>query len=127
MSTYIENYGFTKTLINDNNRKINNETEWMGNYDGNLANLNIKTNTNGNKESVSLQLDNNDLMELLSLQPVEKPLEQRLKDDFLITPSQSNYKPIMLEGALIKKKKTRRRRNRRQRNTHKNYRSHRVK
>ena len=128
MSTYIENYGFTKTFISDNNKNINNETEWIGNYDGNLANLNINMNTNGNKESISLQLDNNDLMELLSVQPVEKPLDQRLRDDFLIAQSlDKKYNPITLEGAF-KKKKTRHRKrrssNRRQKNkiyTHKYY------
>lgn len=106
MNTYIENYGFTKTVIKDNKHKIKNEVKWMGDYDGNIANIQFDINDNGSKEFVSMQLDNNDLMKLLGVQPIEISLENRLSQDFLGKP----YSPITLEGALIKRKKTRKHR-----------------
>jgi hypothetical protein len=100
MSTYIQNYGITKTIIKDNENKLNNEIQWMGDYDGKIANIQFDIDNNGSKEFVSMQLDNNDLMKLLGVQPIQIPLEQRLSQDFL----GESYKPIILEGALIKKK-----------------------
>lgn len=106
MSSYVQNYGFTKTFIQDNNRNINNEIQWTGNYDGNIANINLDINNNGNKEFVSMQLTNKDLNELLGVQPINTPLEKRLINDFSMN---KLYKPITLEGALIKRKTRRHR------------------
>jgi hypothetical protein len=100
MSTYIQNYGFTKTYIKDNNKKLKNEIKWIGDYDGNKANIDLDINDNGNRELVSMHLDNNDLMNILGIQPVQIPLEQRLTNDFFVEP----YRPITLEGALTKRK-----------------------
>jgi hypothetical protein len=47
-----------------------------------------------------MELDNNDLMNILGIQPVQIPLEQRLTNDFFVEP----YRPITLEGALTKRK-----------------------
>jgi len=106
MSTnYIENYGFTKTIIKNNNKKINNEINWIGDYDGKTANIQVDINDNGNKELVTLQLDNNDIIEILGLQPVDISLEKRLYNDFLSHKSANIMNPIVLEGALINKHK----------------------
>ena len=110
MSSYIQNYGFTKTLFHDNRRNVlQNEIKWQGNYDGKIANIDVNVDNNGNTEFVSMQLDNHDLRQLLGIQPVEIPLEKRLINDFL------SYKqpiPITLEGALIKRKSRRHRKKR---------------
>ena len=100
MSTYIQNYGITKTYIKDKNRKIKNEIKWVGDYDGNKANINLDINDNGNREFVSMQLDKEQLINILGIQPVEMSLEKRLTNDFLKDP----YNPITLEGALTKRK-----------------------
>jgi len=100
MSTYIQNYGITKTYIKDKNRKIKNEIKWVGDYDGNKANINLDINDNGNREFVSMQLDKDQLINILGIQPVEISLEKRLTNDFL----KDSYKPITLEGALTKRK-----------------------
>ena len=100
MSTYIQNYGITKTYIKDKNRKIKNEIKWVGDYDGNKANINLDINDNGNREFVSMQLDKEQLINILGIQPVEMSLEKRLTNDFL----KDSYKPITLEGALTKRK-----------------------
>ena len=119
MSTYIQNYGFTKTFIKKNDRKIKNEIKWIGDYDGTIANIQVDINDNGNKEFMNMKLDNNDLKYLLGVQPVEMPLEQRLYNDFLYNNPKvyepkvyepKVYKPIILEGAL-QKRKTRKHRN----------------
>lgn len=104
MSSYIQNYGFTKTLIQDNKHKINNEVKWKGDYDGKIANIDIDINDNGNREFISMNLTNNELRELLGIQPVEIPLEKRLKNDFI------SNNPIILDSVLINKKTRRHRR-----------------
>jgi hypothetical protein len=113
---YIENYGFTKTLIQDNSGKIQNEIEWKGNYDGSVANINVNINDNGNEKIVNMQLNNEELMKLLGIQPVKIPLEKRLMNDFL-------SKPITLEGALTKRKSRRhtKKQNKRRRKSRKLY------
>ena len=71
MSIYIKNYGFTKTSIQKNNKKSNNEIKWTADYDGKMANLDVAINDGDHhKEELSMQLDNNDLMHLLGYQPV---------------------------------------------------------
>ena len=97
MSTHIQNYGFTKTYIKDNTNNLQNEVKWIGDYDGDKANIQLNINDNGNQQLVSMQLDNNDIMNLLGVQPVKMSLENRLTNDFINT-------PITLEGALIKGK-----------------------
>ena len=90
MST-IENYGFTKTLIRNNGQDIENEIKWIGDYDGNVANINVNINENGNNELVTFKLSNNDIMNILGIQPFKVPLEKRLMNDYV-------YDPIILEG-----------------------------
>ena len=106
MSSYIQNYGFTKTLIQDNQHNLQNEIQWQGDYDGKIANIDVDINNNGNREFVSMQLNNNELRQIFGIQPIEVPIEKRLINDFL------SHKPITLEGALIKKKSRRHRKKR---------------
>jgi hypothetical protein len=103
MSSYIQNYGFTKTLIQDNQDNLHNEIQWQSDYDGRIANIDVDINNNGNREFVSMQLNNNELRQIFGIQPVEVTLEKRLMNDFL------SHKPITLEGALIKRKSRRHR------------------
>ena len=71
MPTHIQNYGFTKTYIKDNNNNLQNEVKWIGDYDGDKANIQLDINDNGDKKLVSIQLDNNDIMNILGVQPVK--------------------------------------------------------
>ncbi len=98
MPSYIQNYGYTKTFINNNNLNMNNEMQWEGDYDGNIANINLKINDNGNTDYVSMKLTNEDIKAMLGIQPVKTSLEKRLIKDFLYK------KPITLEGALYGRK-----------------------
>ena len=44
MTTHIQNYGFTKTYIKDNKKRFNNEVKWIGDYDGDKANIQLDIN-----------------------------------------------------------------------------------
>jgi len=99
MSIYIKNYGFTKTSIQKNNKKSNNEIKWTADYDGKMANLDVAINDGDHhKEELSMQLDNNDLMHLLGYQPVNMSLEDRLTNDFMMKDDD------LLEGESINKR-----------------------
>ena len=131
MPSYVQNYGFTKTLFKDNNNnEFNNTVKWKGDYDGKLANIDVDINDNGNREFVNMKLNNDDIRNMFGVQPVEGSLEKRLANDFL---NKSKYKPITLEGALTKRRshkhkhkhrkngKSRSKRRRRHRKTRKLY------
>jgi hypothetical protein len=130
--SYVQNYGFAKTLIHNNKHNINNEIEWEGNYDGNIANVNLDINNNGDQKFITMRLNNEDLNNILGIQPIEVSLEQRLINDFLSSRNEYNgfnncnkinsykYKPIALEGALIKKKSHKKRR-RKRKGTHRKH------
>ena len=109
MSSYIQNYGFTKTLIKDNNRTLQNKMiKWNGDYDGNIANINIGINNNNKEKFVNLQLTNDELMDIFKIQPVEIPLEKRLSNKFL-------HKQIIgefMKNKSIKKKHRKKRKTR---------------
>jgi len=108
MTTYIQNYGFTKTLINNNNNNVlNNEIKWEGIYDGSKADIYVDINDNGKKEIIKMKLNNDDIKQLLGISSVEIPLEERLTNDFLAPYNSLKTKripnSIVLEGALTNK------------------------
>jgi hypothetical protein len=89
LNTYIKNRGTTKTIIHDNSNshKYNtlnavNELKWDADYDGDVANISITSDTNGNKKHFNITLDNNDLEHILNIPSVDTPIHQRLKNDF---------------------------------------------
>ncbi len=98
MLTNIQNMGFISTKINDHNENI----RWIGEYDGKNANIDLLQNINGLKDHYHIQLDNNDIGNILGIQPVLKPLEKRLIEDFNV--------PVALEG-MFKRRKSRINRN----------------
>ena len=79
----MQNFGFAKTIINKNNKKTKNEIMWNGDYNGHIANIEVNMNDNGNREIVKMKLDNNDILNMLGVQPINIPLEERLQNDFL--------------------------------------------
>ena len=84
MTAYIKNKGIAQTFFQDNHHnKSKNEIKWNADYDGNNANIKVDLNDNGKKNKYRMQLNNQDLANLLSIPMVNKPLDSRLKDDFL--------------------------------------------
>jgi hypothetical protein len=82
LNTYIKNRGTTKTLIHDNNQNHINQINWDVDYDGDIANISIDSESNGKSNHFDIKLDNNDLANLLNVQSVNMPLDKRLKMDF---------------------------------------------
>lgn len=80
----IQNQGFTKTVLYDNSKERMSEIKWDANYDGNNAHVLLNINKDGKKQKIDMNLDNDDLAKMLNISTVNKPLEQRLEDDFNI-------------------------------------------
>jgi DNA replication protein DnaD len=55
----------------------------VGDYDGEEANIKLKINDNGDTNDMTIKMDNDDIRNLLGIQPVNIPLERRLTQDFL--------------------------------------------
>jgi len=82
VNTYIKNQGITKTIIHDNNHNHINQIKWDADYDGDIANLSVDTNTDGKRKHFDFSLDNQDLANILNIQSVNMPIDKRLKMDF---------------------------------------------
>jgi hypothetical protein len=82
LNTYIKNRGLTQTLLHKNNRNHFNETNWDADYDGNIANISVTSNTDGNKNTYNVTLDNEDLANILNVPSVSMPIDKRLQMDF---------------------------------------------
>lgn len=100
VKTYIKNSGITETILLDNNKKHFTKLNWDANYDGNEANININTNTDGIIDSYDIKLDNNDLIKILNIPSINTQLDKRLEMDFedIITPK--GREMIELPGSL---------------------------
>lgn len=105
MPGYIENYGFSETYVNNNNKITNNSIEWKGNYDGHDGYLNMNINDNGYNKFVSMSFDKDDLIGLLGTQTINMDLNKRLARDFLNKP----YKKRKTNKKKTNKRKTRKR------------------
>jgi len=86
LNTYIKNRGITKTILHNNNENQVNQINWDADYDGNIANISVNTNTNGKHNHYNITLDNEDLANILNVESVDMPLHKRLKNDFKDTP-----------------------------------------
>lgn len=82
LNTYIKNRGTTKTIVHNNNNNHINQINWDADYDGDVANISINTNSDGIRDHFDITLDNQDLANILNVQSVNMPIHQRLKNDF---------------------------------------------
>jgi hypothetical protein len=91
LNTFIKNRGSTKTIIHDSSNSCNNshnnindvnELKWDADYDGDIANISITSDTNGEKKHFNITLDNNDLEHILNIPSVDMPIHKRLKMDY---------------------------------------------
>jgi hypothetical protein len=82
LNTYIKNRGITKTIVHDNNNSHVNLINWDVDYDGDIANISVNTNTDGKRNHYDISLDNQDLANILNIQSVNTPIDKRLKMDF---------------------------------------------
>ena len=89
LNTYIKNRGITKTIIHDNNHNHVNMINWDADYDGDVANISLNTNTDGKRKHFDVTLDNEDLANILNIQSVDIPIDKRLQMDF----REPSYRP----------------------------------
>jgi hypothetical protein len=82
LNTYIKNRGIAKNIIHDNNDKHVNMINWDADYDGEIANISIDSNSDGKRNHYDFLLDNQDLANILSMPSVIMPIDKRLKIDF---------------------------------------------
>ena len=73
----IKNQGFVETIVNKKNEMVVNKTKWDAKYDGEHVNILLDSNTNGNSEVYSIELDNNDLANMLKLKYKDVPQRTR--------------------------------------------------
>ena len=100
LNTFIKNRGSTKTIIHNSNSSNNshndlnavNEIKWDADYDGDVANISVTSDTNGQKKHFNITLDNNDLEHILNIPSVDMPIHKRLKMDFSKRVEPSIYK-----------------------------------
>jgi len=115
LNTFIKNRGSTKTIIHNSNSSNNshnhlnavNEIKWDADYDGDIANISVTSDTNGQKKHFNITLDKNDLEHILNIPSVDMPIHKRLKMDFSKRVEPSVYKielplqqPIQLQEDL---------------------------
>lgn len=84
MTTYVKNYGMIQNYVKSNDKTITTGAKWIGDYDGTVANVDIDVNNNGYTEHAHLQLDNDDLLHILNMEAIDRPIDQRLQNDFLL-------------------------------------------
>lgn len=61
-----------------------NKIKFEADYNGDVANISIDVDDNGRKEHYDTQLTNEDLDNILNIPSVNKPIDQRLLNDFKI-------------------------------------------
>jgi len=99
LDTFIKNRGITKTIIHSNNKNQTNTVNWDADYDGKKANISLEVNNDGEEEHYNVQLTNSDLAKILSLNSVNKSLDERLLHDFKKTRKyrEKKIKPMIIE------------------------------
>ena len=101
MKTMIQNQGFTKTVLYDNHKEKMSEIKWDANYDGKNAHVLLNINKDGKKQKIDMNLDNSDLAKMLNITTVNKPLDQRLLDDFDFLERERNYPVSPMQLPMI--------------------------
>ena len=82
MDMDIVNVGYTETILQNDENKYVNKVKWKGKYDGNQAGIDVNINDNGHKENIKLKLNNSQIIDILNYPTINKPIDQRLLDDY---------------------------------------------
>ena len=111
---YIKSYGVSNNFIkrSDNDDLYINKLEWVGKYDGKKADIDLDINNNGEKQHYDIELDNDEIKRLLNVHSIDKPLEDRLLEDYLSKPTEQideliSYKLPTSVSASASKSKSR--------------------
>lgn len=77
------NQGISRSISKKNNKNNISQINWDARYDGKNANMSVDIFDNGEQKHYDIDLDNKDLANLLNVPTIQKPLHQRLEDDFI--------------------------------------------
>lgn len=80
--------------LDNNNPQTFKTINWNADYNGNIANVNINTNSRGKKNNYNVKLSNEDLSYILNLQTSNIPIDKRLQQDYLETSNKLEYMPL---------------------------------
>uniref|UniRef100_A0A6C0E0Q6 Uncharacterized protein n=1 Tax=viral metagenome TaxID=1070528 RepID=A0A6C0E0Q6_9ZZZZ len=83
-STYVKNYGMIENYVKNNDKITTTGAKWIGDYDGSVANVDIDISNNGSVEHTHLRLNNDDLLDILNMDTIDRSIDQRLSSDFLL-------------------------------------------
>ncbi len=78
----MQNYGSTKTYIMQNGKKHLNKINWNINYDGDHVLGKVYVKNDNHRKQYDISLNNNDIAQLFNINAVNKPIDNRLQDDF---------------------------------------------
>ena len=78
----MQNYGSTKTYVMRNGKKHLNKINWNLNYDGDHVLGKVYVNHDNDRKQYNVSLNNNDIAQLFNMNAVNKPIDDRLQDDF---------------------------------------------
>ncbi len=78
----MQNYGSTKTYMIRNGKKHLNKINWNLNYDGDHVLGKVYVNHDNDRKQYDVSLNNNDIAQLFNMNAVNKPIDNRLQDDF---------------------------------------------
>jgi len=70
---YFKSNGYIKSFAQHNQQKKNQEVDWDAHYDGDLANIKIDINDNGEKKYFDFDLDKKDIEEAMHLPIMRSP------------------------------------------------------
>ena len=74
--------GMNQSFVNINGKKKYKNLKWNADYNGEVANIYLKSNDNGRKKIYNFMLDNNDLANMLNVNTNDMLIDERLKQDF---------------------------------------------
>ena len=74
--------GMNQSFVNINGKKKYKNLKWNADYNGEVANVYLKSNNNGRKNIYNFMLDNNDLANMLNVNTNDMLIDERLKQDF---------------------------------------------
>ena len=101
--TYIHSKGTSKTFVQHDSQRGINQIDWNVDYDGNVADVDLNVTSNGSKKHYDVQLDNNDLANILNIPSSSVPLEDRLRNDFLVERNIYRMVPVARKTRKIRR------------------------
>ena len=104
-NTLVLNSGSTQSVLINNGKAKTSGLEWNANYNGNIANVDLKLNNNGREKQFNVEMSNDELEKLADMlvvpRPVNKPIHNRILDDFNENNMDSSI-PMIIELDNIK-------------------------